>query len=313
MKTNYFIISLISFLFFSCKKDRLVEFNVDVPTAEIEQTKAVTGNIDDVKAIEGTFRMFKLPFTYKALVPNWSANSVEIHYAKHHLSYVNALNNTIKDTKLVDLSLIDILKSVGPTLTDVRNNAGGFYNHNFYWESITPTNGSQPDSLMTAAIDRDFGSMDDFRTQFIQKSNSVFSSGWTWLVSDKTGKLSIVSTTNNDNPMMKTLGFTGIPLMTIDMWEHAYYIRFQNRKTEYVNVFLDNLNWDMVCRKYNEIPNKMGSRPIGIPSEIKTSTIIKEKSTQVIPTEIKIEDVKQVEQPKVPVFKINIKSPDSVH
>jgi Fe-Mn family superoxide dismutase len=239
----------------SCKKNTLVE-QVDVPATPMEVVKVKGGssNATDVKASEGPFKMYELPYTYKALEPNFDASTIEIHYSKHHLGYVNNLNKAVIGTKYETLTLNDIFKNLNLSDSEIRNNAGGFYNHNFFWGNMATNAGGEPEGDLMEAIIRDFGSFDGFRTQFTEASLKVFGSGWTWLVSDKSGKLRIVSTPNNDNPLMKNLGFSGIPLLNIDMWEHAYYLKFQNKKREYVNTFFSVVNWSEVLKKYDAFP-----------------------------------------------------------
>jgi Fe-Mn family superoxide dismutase len=247
-----FVITLALTTVVSCKKNTLIE-QVDVPATPIEVVKIKSGSSKamDVKATEGAFEMFKLPYIYKALEPNFDATTIEIHYSKHHLGYVNNLNKSVIGTKYELLTLNDIFKNLNLSDTEIRNNAGGFYNHNFFWGNMAANAGGEPEGDLMEAIIRDFGSFDAFRSQFTETSLKVFGSGWTWLVSDKSGKLRIVTTPNNDNPLMKNQGFSGIPLLNLDMWEHAYYLKFQNKKREYVNTFFSVINWSEVLKKYD--------------------------------------------------------------
>lgn len=242
----------------SCKKSTLIE-QVDVPAEPIEAAVIEGGSskVTEVKADEGIFKMYILPFEYKDLEPSLDATSIEIHYSKHHLNFVNNLNKLIIGTKYEIMSLTDILKNVNNTDIDVRNNAGGFYNHNFFWENLKAKNTTIPQDELMNSINRDFGSFEEFKTKFSAVANQSFGSGWCWLVSDKYGKLRIVFTPNNDNPLMRGTAYGGIPLLTLDLWEHAYYLKFQNRKREYINTFYGLINWDNVSNKYNAIPNKV--------------------------------------------------------
>lgn len=258
MKYNHFLISAAAItLLVSCKKSTLVEV-VDVPATPITVTKTEGGvsNPADVKAIEGNFKMPPLPYAYKALEPHFDAATIEIHFSKHHLGYVNNLNKVIIGTKYEFMTMNDIIKNLNLADVDVRNNVGGAYNHNFFWEIMGPEKGGEPKGELMEAITRDFGSFEEFRNQFVSKSAQYFASGWIWLVSDKAGKLRIVTTANNDNPLFKGLGIGGVPLLTLDLWEHAYYLKFQNRKREYANTFFSVINWDVVSKKYEIIPNK---------------------------------------------------------
>jgi superoxide dismutase, Fe-Mn family len=256
MKSYKLLVALFCLItLFSCKKDTLIE-QVDVPATPIDVIKQEPGKAIDVKANEGSFKMYKLPYNYNALEPNFDLATTEIHYSKHHLGYVNGLNKAVVGTKYELLSLNDILKSLNLSDASVRNNAGGFYNHNLFWEILTPNKGELPQGELMVAITRDFVSFDNFKTDFVSKSSLLFGSGWVWLISDKSGKLSIVTTQNNDNPLMKNVGVYGIPLLTIDMWEHAYYLKFQNRRRDYINTFFSLINWQIVSNKYQAIPNK---------------------------------------------------------
>lgn len=270
-KVVCFLVVLI--VFSSCKKNTLVEV-VDVPATPIVAIKADLGTstANDVVANEGAFQMFKLPFNYRDLEPDFDAVTTEIHYSKHHLGFVNNLNKLVVDTRFVDMSVTDILKNVKLSEIEIRNNAGGFYNHNIFWESIGPNKGGEPEGVLLEAIIRDFGSVDAFKSQFTETSLRFFGAGWSWLVADKYGKLKIVTTQNNDNPLMKGLGISGVPLLTLDLWEHAYYLKFQNRKREYVNTFFSVINWEEAASKYEAFPKsafpKINAEPITSSTEI---------------------------------------------
>ena len=287
MKLNQFlaIISVVTVVI-SCKKNTLVEV-VDVPATPIETVKVEVGTSkpSDVKAIEGAFEMYILPYDYKGLEPHFDATTVEIHYSKHHLGFANNLNKAVIGTKYEVLTLNDIFKNLNLSDTEIRNNAGGFYNHNFFWGNMAANAGGEPEGDLMEAIIRDFGSFDAFRSQFTEASLKIVGSGWTWLVSDKTGKLRIVTTPNNDNPLMKNLGFSGIPLLNLDMWEHAYYLKFQNRKREYANTFFSVINWAEVLKKYDAFPKVAASV---VPTSTSTETTIPaEGKPTSVPDEIK--------------------------
>jgi Fe-Mn family superoxide dismutase len=286
MKTNPLVVlAFIVAILVSCKKNTLVEV-VDVPATPIEVVKVKGGssNATDVKAIEGAFEMYPLPYTYKSLEPNFDATTMEIHYSKHHLGYVNNLNKAVVGTKYELLKLNDIFKNLNLSDSEIRNNAGGFYNHNFFWENMASNASGEPEGTLMEAITRDFGSFDAFRSQFTETSLKIVGSGWTWLVSDKTGKLRIVTTPNNDNPLMKNLGFSGIPLLNLDMWEHAYYLKFQNKKRDYVNTFFSLVNWAEVLKKYDAFPKVAVS---ATPSATTEATTPAEVKPAAIPEEFK--------------------------
>lgn len=233
----------------SCKKDTLVEV-VDVPATPIVAIEQKGGKPSDLKAAEGAFELYALPFNYQALEPHVDATTMELHYAKHLLPYVNALNKSIVGKKYESMEIVDILKNLNFSDVDVRNNAGAVYNHNFFFESIAPKAGGEPEGELLEAINRDFGSFDEFVRQFSETSVKLQGSGWTWLLSDKYGRLRIITTPNNDAPQTKGLGIVGIPLLNLDVWEHAYYLKFQNKKREYANTFFSVVNWDKVEERY---------------------------------------------------------------
>jgi len=236
-------------LLVSCKKDTLVEV-VDVPDTPIVKIEQKGGKPSDIKAIEGAFSLYVLPFDYNALEPDFDAATMELHYSKHYLGYVNSLNKSIVGTKYEILELDPILRNLNLSDAAIRDNAGGVYNHNFFFEALAPKSGGEPSGSLLESINKDFGSFDEFSRQFVETSNRLTGSGWTWLVSDKTGKLKIVTSANNDNPLMKNLGISGIPILNLDMWEHAYYLKFQNRKREYANTFFSVINWEVAEKRY---------------------------------------------------------------
>jgi superoxide dismutase, Fe-Mn family len=233
----------------ACKKDTLVEV-VDVPATPIVAIEQKGGKPSDLKAAEGAFELYALPFSYQALEPHVDATTMELHYAKHLLPYVNALNKSIIGKKYESMEIVDILKNLNFADVDVRNNAGAVYNHNFFFESMAPKAGGEPEGELLDAITRDFGSYDEFVRQFAETSVKLQGSGWTWLLSDKYGRLRIITTPNNDSPQTKGLGIVGIPLLNLDVWEHAYYLKFQNKKREYANTFFSVVNWDKVEERY---------------------------------------------------------------
>ena len=242
--------TLTAVTFVSCKKDTLTEV-VDVPATPIVAVEQKGGKPSDLKATEGAFELYALPFDYKGLEPHLDATTMELHYAKHLLPYVNALNKAVVGTKYEPLPLESIFKNLNFSDTEVRNYAGAVYNHNFYLEALAPKAGGQPSGELIEAIERDFGTFDDFVKQFADVSVKMNGSGWTWLLSDKYGRLRIIVTPNNDAPQMKGLGITGVPLLCLDMWEHAYYLKFQNRKREYANTFFSMVSWPKVEERYN--------------------------------------------------------------
>lgn len=192
------------------------------------------------------FELPSLPYAYDALEPNIDARTMEIHYTKHHNAYTTNLNAAIAGTDLENASIEEILKKC----TDkpaVRNNGGGYWNHNLFWEIMAPNAGGQPTGELAKAIDATFGSFEAFKDEFAKAATTRFGSGWAWLsVAD--GKLAISSTPNQDNPLMENNNIT--PILGLDVWEHAYYLNYQNRRPDYINAFFNVVNWEAVAKKF---------------------------------------------------------------
>jgi Fe-Mn family superoxide dismutase len=235
----------------SCNNKKLTEVvEVPLPTAE---EKITIGNPEDVKADKGAFEMLKLPYTYDALAPNIDALTMEVHYSKHYLTYTNNLNKVIAETPELDkLPIEEILKKLDVSNADLRNNAGGFYNHNLFWESMAPKSGGEAKDTLATAIKRDFGSFDNFKIQFESAATKQFGSGWAWLITDKTGKLQVTSTSNQDNPLMPNAVIKGSPILALDVWEHAYYLNYQYKRKKYIDGFFKVINWKKVGERYEE-------------------------------------------------------------
>lgn len=189
------------------------------------------------------FSLPELPYAHNALEPIISEKTISFHYGKHHLTYVNNLNGLVEGTEFADADLDTIVKkSEGPMF----NNAAQIWNHNFYFLSLTPTRGSQPSDKLATAINAGWGSLDNFKAEFNKAAITVFGSGWAWLVKDGEGKLSIVKESNAGNPLTRGL----IPLLTFDVWEHAYYIDYQNRRADYVAALWDLVDWKIVSDRF---------------------------------------------------------------
>ena len=196
--------------------------------------------------------MFELPalsYDFNALEPHIDAKTMEIHHDKHHAAYVTNLNNAVKDTDAAALSIEDICKNISKYPMPVRNNGGGHYNHSLFWEIIGPGKGGVPSGDLSAAIAATFGSFDEFKTQFAAAATTRFGSGWAWLVVHE-GKLVITSTPNQDNPLMDVADVKGRPILGLDVWEHAYYLNYQNRRPDYIAAFWNVVNWDKVADLY---------------------------------------------------------------
>ena len=194
-----------------------------------------------------SFEIPKLPYAYDALEPHIDARTMEIHHSKHHNGYATNLNNAISGTEFEGKSIEDILKSCENNPA-VRNNGGGFWNHNLYWEVMSPNGGGEPTGELASAINAAFGSFSEFKDAFSKAGATRFGSGWAWLCV-KDGKLEVCSTPNQDNPIMGH-GCGGTPILCMDVWEHAYYLNYQNRRPDYINAFFNVINWDKVAANY---------------------------------------------------------------
>ena len=194
------------------------------------------------------FELPNLPYSHDALEPHIDTRTMKIHHGKHHAGYTSKLNAAIAGTELEGKSIEEILTS-GTLSVGIRNNGGGFYNHCMFWEVMSPNGGGAPTGDLATAIDSAFGSLDSFKEAFSNAAASRFGSGWAWLCV-KDGKLSVCSTANQDNPIMKGVGCEGTPIMGIDVWEHAYYLNYQNRRPDYINAFFNVVNWQKVADNF---------------------------------------------------------------
>ncbi|HCX99513.1 MAG TPA: superoxide dismutase [Bacteroidales bacterium] len=192
-----------------------------------------------------SFELPKLQYSYDALEPHIDAKTMEIHYTKHHGGYTNNLNKAIENTPLSGLTIEEILKNISKHPMAVRNNGGGFYNHTLFWALMSPSGGGKPSGKIGDAINAKFGSFDNFKEKFSAAAATRFGSGWAWLI-DKNGELEIISTPNQDNPLMDVVDVNGYPLLALDVWEHAYYLKYQNRRPDYIENFWHVVNWKKV-------------------------------------------------------------------
>ena len=196
------------------------------------------------------FELPDLPYAFDALAPHIDAKTMEIHHDKHHGGYVSKLNTAVEGTPQADMSLEDLMKSVGSSSTAVRNNGGGHYNHSLFWKVLSPDGGGQPSGDLASAIDSAFGSYDAFKEDFTQAAGTRFGSGWAWLVVADDGSLKVTSTPNQDNPLMDVAETHGTPILGLDVWEHAYYLNYQNKRPDYISAFWNVVNWDQVSKNY---------------------------------------------------------------
>ena len=199
------------------------------------------------------FELPSLTYDYNELEPHIDARTMEIHHTKHHNGYTNNLNNAIADTPLADLSIEEILNELDLNNKAVRNNGGGFYNHCLFWQIMSPNGGGLPKGILLDSIDNEFGSFENFKTEFSKAAGTQFGSGWAWLCANKDGSVEVCSTANQDNPLMPGISCSGTPILGIDVWEHAYYLNYQNRRPDYINAFFNVINWEKVTSLYNDI------------------------------------------------------------
>jgi len=196
------------------------------------------------------FEFKPLPYSYDALEPFIDRLTLEIHFSKHHKAYYDNFMNAIKGTEMESMNIMDIFRNISKYPMAVRNNSGGFFNHTFYWENMKPNGGGEPIGKLSEAITKAFGSFDEFKKQLSEAGKTRFGSGWAWLSIDEKGNLFICSTPNQDNPLMDIAEKKGIPLLVIDVWEHAYYLKYMNKRPDYIEAFWNVINWDEVARRY---------------------------------------------------------------
>ena len=246
MKRNILLLTAVtSFLLFSCKnKEEMTE--VQVPSATAKDSIPAKGDPKSVVANQGAFQMKGLNYGYNDLEPYMDGKTVETHYGKHHLGYCNKLNDAVKGTPLETMSIEEILKGMDLKNSALRNNAGGYYNHNIFWEILAPKAGGRPTGKIAELINKDFGSFDQFKTQFTDAAKGLFGSGWVWLVYQNDGTLKITTSINQDNPLMPNAEVKGYPLINIDVWEHAYYLKYKNERPKYIENFWQLVDWSKV-------------------------------------------------------------------
>tara|TARA_B100000965_G_scaffold403551_1_gene431902 strand:- start:319 stop:927 length:609 start_codon:yes stop_codon:yes gene_type:complete len=198
-----------------------------------------------------SFELPELDYSHDALEPHIDTRTMEIHHGKHHAGYTAKLNAALEGTDKSNQSIDEIMLSLDMSNGALRNNGGGYYNHCLFWKVMSPNGGGNPSGSLAEAIDRDFGSFDEFKNSFSNAAATQFGSGWAWLCVHPGGKLEVCSTPNQDNPMMPGIGCGGSPILGIDVWEHAYYLNYQNRRPDYINAFFNVLNWDEVQSRFD--------------------------------------------------------------
>lgn len=198
------------------------------------------------------FKLPDLPYSFDALEPYIDAKTMEIHHDKHHGGYVSKLNNAVEGTDLEGKSLDELMKNVSKHPTAVRNNGGGHYNHSLFWTIMGKDKGGEPTGGVAEAIKSEFGSFEDFKEKFSNAAATRFGSGWAWLIVKDNGSLAITSTPNQDNPVMDVTEEKGTPILGLDVWEHAYYLKYQNKRPDYIDAFFNVINWEEVHRRYEQ-------------------------------------------------------------
>ena len=196
------------------------------------------------------FELPKLDYAYDALEPNIDAKTMEIHHSKHHNGYTSKLNAAISGSELEGKSIEEIIDNLDMSNSALRNNGGGYYNHSLFWKVISPIDKGELSGELKQAIMSEFGSLDGFKSTFSKAAATQFGSGWAWLCVKKGGSVEVCSTPNQDNPLMPGIGCGGVPILGIDVWEHAYYLNYQNRRPDYINAFFDLINWKEVSKRY---------------------------------------------------------------
>ncbi|HOI87261.1 MAG TPA: superoxide dismutase [Lentimicrobium sp.] len=198
------------------------------------------------------FEFPALPYAYDALEPHIDKMTMEIHHTKHHRAYFDKFIAAIKGTDLENKGLDEIFAGVSKASVAVRNNGGGFYNHNLFWEVLSPNGGGAPSGKLADAINSNFGSLDDFKARFNDTAANRFGSGWAWLIVKADKSLAVTSTPNQDNPLMDVNDVHGRPILGLDVWEHAYYLKYQNRRPDYIGAFWNLINWEKVAENYEK-------------------------------------------------------------
>ena len=197
------------------------------------------------------FTLPKLPYDFNALEPHIDARTMEIHHGKHHNGYVTKLNDAVAGTDAEKQSVEDLCKNISKHSVGIRNNGGGHYNHSLFWTVMSPKGGGNPSGKLAEAINSAFGSVDEMKKKFSDAAATRFGSGWAWLIKDASGKLVVTSTPNQDNPLMDIAEVKGTPILGLDVWEHAYYLNYQNRRPDYVAAFWNVVNWDEVAKRFD--------------------------------------------------------------
>ena len=244
-------LSLVAVAFSAVTSCVAVVGNTAQPTVKVESTDF--GKPSDVTANDGAFKIKTLKHNYDAFSKYIDAKTMYVHFSKHYVGYLNNLNKAVEGKKpQANMTIEQVLKTLDTSNAMLRNNAGGYYNHNLYFELMTPNSTGKPSGKLADAINRDFGSFENFKKQFSDAGAKQFGSGWAWLVSDSSGKLKVGSTANQDNPLMPGMSISGSPILAMDVWEHAYYLKYQNKRADYIDAFFNVIDWNVVSDYYEK-------------------------------------------------------------
>ena len=243
-------LSLVAVAFSAVTSCVAVVGNTAQPTVKVESTDF--GKPSDVTANEGAFKIKTLKHNYDAFSKYIDAKTMYVHFSKHYVGYLNNLNKAVEGKPQANMTIEQLLKTLDTSNAMLRNNAGGYYNHNLYFELMTPNSTGKPSGKLADAINRDFGSFENFKKQFSDAGAKQFGSGWAWLVSDSSGKLKVGSTANQDNPLMPGMSISGNPILAMDVWEHAYYLKYQNKRADYIDAFFNVIDWNIVSDYYEK-------------------------------------------------------------
>ena len=243
-------LSLVAVAFSAVTSCVAVVGNTAQPTVKVESTDF--GKPSDVTANDGAFKIKTLKHNYDAFSKYIDAKTMYVHFSKHYVGYLNNLNKAVEGKPQANMTIEQLLKTLDTSNAMLRNNAGGYYNHNLYFELMTPNSTGKPSGKLADAINRDFGSFENFKKQFSDAGAKQFGSGWVWLVTDSSGKLKVGSTANQDNPLMSGMSISGNPILAMDVWEHAYYLKYQNKRADYIDAFFNVIDWNRVSEYYEK-------------------------------------------------------------
>lgn len=252
-KIPFIFLFLSIFIFQSCKNKQLTEVTVPLPDENSQETQI--GNPDDIIVNKGVFQLTKLPIKYNSFEPEIEATTIKLHYSKIFANYTNSFNKIANQFKIENKSIEEISKVLDVNNPILRNNAGGYYNHKLYFESLTSKKNNLLDGDFKNAIITDFESFENFKNKFKSTANEQIGSGWIWLILDQNKKLQIIFTQNEDNPLMQNAPIKGTPILCLDLWEHAYISENQINKTNYVDYFFETIKWDVIMRRYQTAIN----------------------------------------------------------